>query len=109
MFQGVSRMVDSLDRRATVTATQVASRKDLTGRERLVSNVLFTWAGQMVFFVAGFIMPRMIDHRLGQEVLGVWDFSWSLVSYFRFVELGITSSVNRHVAKYWGQQDMNGV
>jgi O-antigen/teichoic acid export membrane protein len=87
----------------------VASGKDLTGRSRLVSNVLFTWGGQMVFFVAGFIMPRMIDHKLGQEVLGVWDFSWSLITYFRFVDMGVTASVNRYVARYWGKQDIAGI
>ena len=83
--------------------------RDLTGRSRLVSNVLFTWGAQMVFFIAGFIMPRMIDRRLGQEVLGVWDFSWSLVTYFRFVEMGIASSVNRYVARHWGKQDIAGI
>lgn len=86
-----------------------ATPEDLTGRSRLVSNVLVTWGGQMVYFVAGFVMPRMIDHKLGQEVLGVWDFSWSLVTYFRFLQFGVTSSVNRYVARCWGQQDIAGV
>lgn len=74
--------------------------RDMTGRDRLVANVLGNWGTQMVFIVAGFILPRMIDRRLGQELLGVWDFSWSFVSYFRFVGLGVASSVNRYVARY---------
>jgi O-antigen/teichoic acid export membrane protein len=86
-----------------------AEKPDRTGRSKLVSNVLFTWGGQMVFFVSGFIMPRLIDHKLGHEVLGVWDFSWSLVTYFRFVDMGVTASVNRFVARYWGQQDIEGI
>ncbi len=90
-------------------AAAAAEKKDLTGRSRLVSNVLFTWAGQLVFFVAGFIMPRMIDHKLGQDVLGVWDVSWSLVTYFRFVEMGVTASVNRYVARHWGKEDIEGI
>jgi O-antigen/teichoic acid export membrane protein len=84
-------------------------KPDLTGRSRLVSNVLFTWGGQMVFFVSGFIMPRMIDQNLGQEVLGVWDFSWALIAYFRFVDMGVTASVNRYVARHWGKQDIEGI
>ena len=83
--------------------------EDRTGRSRLVSNVLFTWGGQMVFFVSGFIMPRMIDHKLGQEVLGVWDFSWSLIAYFRFVDMGVTASVNRYVARHWGRREIEGI
>ncbi len=82
---------------------------DLTGRNRLVSNVLFSWGTQFVFIVAGFIMPRMIDRRLGQDLLGVWDFAWSLVNYFSLVQAGIGSSVNRYVAKYRGAGDMAGV
>ncbi len=83
--------------------------QDLTGRQQLVSNVLFSWGGQMVFIVAGFIMPRMIDHHLGQAVLGLWDFAWSLVAYFQFIEAGITGSVNRYVARYWAIQDISSI
>ncbi len=74
--------------------------EDLTGRDRLVSNVIFNWGGHFVFIIAGFIMPRMIDRRLGQELLGVWDLAWSLVSYFGLVQMGVASSVNRYVARY---------
>lgn len=82
------------------------NHKDLTGRKGLVRNVLFSWGGQMVFIAAGFIMPRMIDHRLGQEVLGIWDFSWSVVGYFTFVQAGVSSAVNRYVGIYWAEQDI---
>src|SRR5438876_10171005 len=83
--------------------------KDLTGRDRLVSNVLFSWGGQFVFIATGFVMPRIIDVKLGQEVLGVWDFAWSLVAYFQFIEAGITCSVNRYVGRYWAIQDIPSI
>ncbi len=82
---------------------------DLTGRERMTWNVLTSWAGQIVFIIAGFIMPRMVDQHLGQQALGVWDFAWSLVAYFRLVQGGIVSSVNRYVAKYRVVGDEEGV
>ena len=85
------------------------SQEDLTGRHRLVSNVLFSWGAHFVFIIAGFIMPRMIDRRLGQDLLGVWDFAWSLVTYFAFVQVGIGSSVNRYVARYRAAGDISGV
>jgi len=85
------------------------SGEDLTGRDRLVSNVLFNWGAYSVFIIAGFIMPRMIDSHLGQESLGVWDFAWSLVSYFGLVQMGVSSSVNRYVAKYRAAGDISGL
>ena len=83
--------------------------EDLTGQDRLVSNVILSWAAHFVFIIAGFIMPRMIDRRLGQELLGVWDFAWSLVSYFSLVQAGVASSVNRYVARYRVSGDISGV
>jgi O-antigen/teichoic acid export membrane protein len=85
------------------------SDEDLTGRNRLASNVLFSWGAYFVFIVAGFILPRLIDRHLGQELLGIWDFSWSLVTYFSLVQAGIGSSVNRYVARYRIIGDIVGV
>jgi O-antigen/teichoic acid export membrane protein len=73
---------------------------DMTGRDRILRNTLSSWGGQLVFVVAGFLMPRMIDHYTGQVSLGIWDFSWSLVSYFGLASLGVGSSVNRYVARF---------
>lgn len=75
-------------------------KADMTGRDRLAWNVIASWGGHLVFVVAGFVMPRMIDGALGQVSLGVWDFCWSLVNYFSLAGLGVGSSVNRHVAIY---------
>lgn len=82
---------------------------DLTGRERMVRNVITSWAGESVFIVAGFIMPRMIDRYIDQESLGVWDFGWSLVAYFTLVQVGIVSSINRFVARHRAEGDVGGV
>ncbi len=77
-----------------------AGSEDFTGRDRIMKNVFASWAGHLVFVIAGFVMPRLIDRSVGQAALGVWDFAWSLVSYFGLAGLGIGSSVNRYVAKY---------
>lgn len=82
---------------------------DLTGRRQLVTNVLATWLAQGVYIVAGFIMPRAIDLHLGQTLLGVWDFAWSLVGYFVLVQIGIINSINRFVARYHAEDDRSGI
>ena len=82
---------------------------DLTGKDRLVGNVIYSWLAHFVLIVSGFIMPRVIDHQLGQDLLGVWDFAWSLVSYFGLVQAGVGSSVNRYVARYRAASDIAGI
>jgi O-antigen/teichoic acid export membrane protein len=73
---------------------------DLTGRNHMIWNVLTSWVGHGVFVLAGFVLPRLLDRQLGQTALGVWDFGWSLVTYFHLTQLGVGSAVNRYVAKH---------
>ena len=81
-------------------------KEDLTGRDRLLSNVVWGWGSYVIVVIAGFIMPRLIDSHMGQADLGIWDFSWSLVSYLSYSGMGIGSSINRYVAKYRSQNDI---
>jgi O-antigen/teichoic acid export membrane protein len=84
-------------------------REDRTGRDRLVRNILSGWGGQVVFVVAGFVMPRLIDRSLGQTSLGIWDFGWSIVSYFGLAQIGIGTAVSRHVAQERAMNDEDGL
>lgn len=86
-----------------------AGSSDLTGRTRIARNVLSSWGGYLVFVVAGFVMPPLIDRRLGQSALGVWDLGWSLMSYFSLAQIGLGSSVNRYIARYRVSGDHEGV
>jgi len=63
----------------------------------------------MVNVVAGFVMPRLISDHLGQTTLGIWDFAWSVVSYFALIQLNLGGSVNRYVARYRAVQDWEGL
>jgi O-antigen/teichoic acid export membrane protein len=103
--------MDTSDTVPTITQTRpdpgpapgeipAAAGTDLTGRSRMMRNVLTSWAAYLVYIVAGFVMPHLIDRHIGQESLGVWDFGWSLVSYFGLVSGGVTSAISRYVAHY---------
>lgn len=83
--------------------------EDLTGRSRLASNVVFSWSGYLVVIVAGFIMPRFINEYVGQTLLGIWDFAWSIVNYLSLQSMGVGSSVNRYVAKFRAKGDVEGL
>ncbi len=72
-------------------------------------NIMASWGGHAVFVVAGFLMPRLIDEHLGQSSLGIWDFSWSIVSYFVLAQVGVGSSVNRYISKFRTAGDVDGL
>lgn len=74
--------------------------EDLSGKERVIANVITSWGSHLVLIIIGFILPRMINDNLGQVALGIWDLSWSFVNYLSLAGFGIGSSVNRYVAKY---------
>lgn len=78
--------------------------EDLTGKRRLGWNVTITWLGQIVVVISGFLIPRLIDRQLSQEALGIWDFAWSTVAYFRMLGLGLAGGLNRYVAYYRARQ-----
>jgi len=63
----------------------------------------------MVNVISGFIVPRLISDHLGQTTLGIWDFSWSFVSYFGLVQLGLGGSISRYVASYRANNDVEGL
>lgn len=83
-----------------------AAHEDHTGRHRMAWNILTSWAGHVVFVIAGFLLPRLMDRTVGQEMLGLWDFAWSLVSYFGLAEIGGGSSLSRYVARYRAAGDV---
>ncbi len=93
---------------ANTDETGDAPQQDQTapeGSSQLIRNVLFNWAGHFVLVVSGFVLPRLIDNRLGQASLGVWDFGWSVVSYCAFATSGIRSAVTTYVSRYASAND----
>lgn len=82
---------------------------DRTGKDRLAFSILSSWGGYLVIVVASFFMPRFMDRFIGQTALGVWDFGWSLVSYFSLAQIGIGTSVNKFVAQQRATNDVAGL
>ena len=78
-------------------------------KSNLSVPLVVSWTAHLITVASGFIVPRLIDQQMGQELLGIWDLSWSLVSYCMLLEAGIGSSVNRHVALYLKDRDFNAV
>jgi O-antigen/teichoic acid export membrane protein len=67
---------------------------------RFVTNVVANWAGQFVIVVSGFILPRLINDRIGQAELGIWDLGWTLRSMVAMSSLGVGSSGGHYVSRF---------
>lgn len=74
--------------------------EDLTGQSRFTWNLFVSWLSQLVLIFSGFVMPRLVDDRLGQIALGIWDFGWAFVSYLTLIGFGMGASFNRFIAQY---------
>lgn len=101
--------VDTTNMRAPADTGPSAVTDDRTGQDRLVRNVIASWAGHLVFIIAGFVMPRQIDQTIGQVALGVWDFGWTAVNYFYLAQIGVGVSINRYVARYRAAHNAEGL
>lgn len=73
---------------------------DLTGQSRFAWNLFISWISQLVLIFSGFVMPRLVDEKVGQVALGIWDFGWAFVSYLTLVGLGMGACFNRYIAKH---------
>lgn len=80
--------------------TTVIKSEDLTGQNRFAWNLMISWISQLVLIFSGFIMPRLVDEKVGQAALGIWDFGWSFVSYLTLVGLGMGACFNRYIAMH---------
>jgi len=82
---------------------------DLSGRDRIAWNVLTSWGGYLVEVVTGFVLPRLMDRHIGQTALGVWDFAWSCVAYFRLAQIGVGQATSRYLARHRAMRDVEGM
>jgi O-antigen/teichoic acid export membrane protein/peptidoglycan/xylan/chitin deacetylase (PgdA/CDA1 family) len=98
-----------MNKDATACSAEGIDSGDMSGRNRIAWNIVYSWGGYLVYVAAGFVMPRYIDRHIGHTALGVWDFAWSLVSYLGLTPLGIGNAVNRQVAWYRSRHDYEGL
>jgi len=65
---------------------------------RLVSNTLWNLIGRVSqIFVGLFLTPYLLTN-LGQERFGLWALANLLIGYLSLADLGISSSLVRHIA-----------
>jgi O-antigen/teichoic acid export membrane protein len=80
------------------------------GNKRILGrNAAWNVAGLSVEIVAAFLVMPFLIARLGQATYGVWIVLGALTSYFGLLDLGIRSSIGRHVALHHASGDRAAV
>lgn len=71
----------------------------------ILINIFSNWAWYILVIASGFILPRFIDRYQSREILGAWDFAWSIVFYVELMALGIRGAISRYTARYRAVED----
>ena len=66
-------------------------------------NIAWSTAGTAVETLAGFLIMPLLIVRLGDATYGVWIVIGALTNYFGLLDLGVRSSIGRHVAFYYSK------
>lgn len=78
-------------------------------KTQALRNVGSSWFGLAVNMLVGFFLSPFILHRLGDEAFGLWVLVFSLTGYYGLFDLGIRSSIIKHVAHYAATKDEQGL
>lgn len=68
--------------------------------EKFLTGVLWNWAGVAVQLLVGVVVSPYIILKLGAERYGMWALSFSIMSYYGFLDIGFRAAVVRYSAHY---------
>jgi O-antigen/teichoic acid export membrane protein len=67
------------------------------------------WFEMFVLVVSGLLVTPILISYFGKEGYGVWVLVGSIVGYFGLLDLGVSNSVSRFIAKYDAREDKEGL
>jgi O-antigen/teichoic acid export membrane protein len=78
------------------------------GRQ-LFRNAMAGWLEMAILLTYALIGPPLLLNRIGKEGYGVWTLVGQVIAYLSIMDLGVSSSVGRFVAKYSARDDRERV
>ncbi len=85
---------------ASASANTAAPRAEsVTTPKRMAINVAVNWLYLVTNIVGSLVIVPFLIQRLNEERYGVWATIASLLNYLMLLDLGVTSAVNRFVAR----------
>ena len=76
---------------------------------RIIKNVSSSWLSLGINILVGISLSPFILHRLGDAAFGIWVLIFSITGYYGLFDLGIRSSIVRHVSKYAATNDFDAM
>lgn len=77
--------------------------------KQILKNTMTGWFEMLVLVVSGLLATPILINYFGKEGYGVWVLVGSIVGYFALLDLGVSNSVSRFVAKYDAREDKEGL
>ncbi|MBC8393735.1 MAG: oligosaccharide flippase family protein [Deltaproteobacteria bacterium] len=68
--------------------------------KKLFRNTIVGWVEMAILLLSALVIPPILITRLGKEGYGVWALAGQVTAYLAVLDLGVSSSVGRFVAKY---------
>ncbi len=79
---------------------------------KISKNAIANLMGMLINMAIAFILSPFLVHTLGDTRYGVWTIAMAFTGYMSLFDFGISSAVNRYVAKYNSrgeQEKINGI
>lgn len=76
-----------------------------THRSSLLTSILSNWTALAVNILSGLVLTPLIIAHLGKAHYGLWTLVWTIVGYYGLLNLGVTTSVVRNVARSTANAD----
>src|SRR4030043_1219025 len=74
---------------------------------QVLRNATAGWFEMAVLIISALVIPPVLIARFGKEGYGVWVLVGQVISYLAILDLGVSSSVGRFVAKYNANNDFD--
>jgi O-antigen/teichoic acid export membrane protein len=79
--------------------------KQLERMPSIKLNVISRWLSYAIGSIIIFFLTPFVIKKLDMEGYGIWRLAVTIVGYYGFFDIAISSSITRFVARYTGQND----
>lgn len=77
--------------------------------KQILKNTSAGWFEMLILFISGMAITPILIKYFGKEGYGVWLLVAQMVGYLSILDLGVSNSLGRFVAKYIANRDAKGL